>query len=116
MVRFSLLLVGAALVATGATGCTHCDTCDDFPVPCVGQNTSVPLAPAGSYVVGVGPDQTTIAPGPTTQPVPPSSPGPFAPGGGSGSSTPSALNSTPISGGSDSPPAPMSLGSGRVAN
>ncbi|MDR3632598.1 MAG: hypothetical protein P4L84_02110 [Isosphaeraceae bacterium] len=121
MLRFSLL-VAVTLLAAGVTGCTHCDTCDDFPVPCVGHNTGVPVASAESYTLNVGGPQSTIvtnptAPAPTVSstPAPPTGPGPFQPPVAANAGNATAPSLEPLPRGSDvTPPAPASVGSAKA--
>ena len=119
MLRISLA-AAVAILAAGFTGCTHCDTCDDFPVPCVGHNTGVPFAPAGSYTMNVGPTESTIVSAPAapagatanTAPAPPTTAGPFKPPVASNAG---ATNLDPLPPGGDvTPPPPASLGSAKA--
>jgi len=122
MLRFSLL-AAVALLAAGFTGCTHCDTCDDFPVPCVGHNTAVPMAPGGSYSVTVGGDQPssimsrpaspTAPTAVTGAPAPPAGAGPFRPPVVSSDAVTPNLDPLPRSG-DVTPPAPSSVGSAKA--
>ena len=101
MVRISLL-AAVAMLAAGVTGCTHCDTCDDFPVPCVGHNTGVPMAPSDSYTLNVGPNESTVVPAapvmstPAGQPAPPTGPSAFAPPSGGTTTSSSSTNLEPL--------------------
>lgn len=122
MLRFNLL-AAVALLAAGVTGCTHCDTCDDFPVPCVGHNTGVPVGSAPSYTMNVGSDKTTVVSNPSTSgstsdssaPAPSTSAGPFKPPAGTASAaaSPSTLEPLPR-GDAATPPSPPSLGSAKA--
>lgn len=117
MLRFSLLAAGA-LLAAGVTGCTHCDTCDDFPVPCVGHNTGVPMASAESYSVSVGGDKSTIVSNPASStsstPAPSTSSGPFKPPVSASASNTSAPALEPLPHADVTPPPPASLGSAKA--
>lgn len=122
MLRISLA-AAVTVLAAGFTGCTHCDTCDDFPVPCVGHNTGVPVGPGQSYTMNVGPEQSTIVSAPASPagaaansaPVPPTSSGPFKPPVASSSGGTASPSLEPLPRSSDvTPPPPASLGSAKA--